>query len=506
MKRLSSILCLLIFIYTKQVDCQVLPLVNQQQFDTVNIPKKYDIPPKMQWWYEARFGMFIHFGSYSHYGHGEWEMFLNKWSKEDYQNKITKKFNPKHFNAKEIVSLAKQAGMKYIIITAKHHEGFCMWNTQVDDFKDYTNTTTFDLYHYLGFERDLLMELKNECDKQGLKFGLYYSILDWNHHSQYAKDYWSQLYSMDEKAPFIEAEKRQIKELIDRYHPAVLWFDGDWCDNKDTADVFNWWTKQDAVDLYNYIMSIDSSIIVNERVKRNLGLGDFMCPEEKIPSKPLPRPWETCRTMNGAWGYDKSKSSPKNYMTADQIFEELFMTASRDGNYLLNIGPKGNGKLSKGDKNTLRAVGTLMSVYGEAIYGTGRNPSPDGDTYGNSQSYEDKHLYTVKDGKLYCYSRDPFGTTWTPFIKIQHPESEKHTYKVYELSHPEQEIQTTACVHLTDTTIQFRIKNWGYGNYHDTDGITYDRLNNPISKRKKPSKKEFEIIVVDIPDFSNTRQ
>ena len=506
MKRLSSILCLLIFIYTKQVDCQVLPLVNQQQFDTLNIPKKYDIPPKMQWWYEARFGMFIHFGSYSHYGHGEWEMFLNKWSKEDYQNKITKKFNPKHFNAKEIVSLAKQAGMKYIIITAKHHEGFCMWNTQVDDFKDYTNTTTFDLYHYLGFECDLLMELKNECDKQGLKFGLYYSILDWNHHSQYAKDYWSQLYSMDEEAPFIEAEKRQIKELIDRYHPAVLWFDGDWCEDKDTADVFNWWTKQDAIDLYNYIMSLDSSIIVNERIKRNLGLGDFMCPEEKIPSKPLARPWESCRTMNGAWGYDKSKSSPKNYLTADQIFEELFMTASRDGNYLLNIGPKGNGKLSKGDKNKLRAVGSLMSVYGEAIYGTGRNPSPDGDTYGNSQSYEDKHLYTVKDGKLYCYSRDPFGTTWTPFIKIQHPESEKHTYKVYELSHPEQEIQTTACVHLTDTTIQFRIKNWGYGNYHDTDGITYDRLNNPISKRKKPSKKEFEIIVVDIPDFSNTRQ
>ena len=506
MKRLSSILCLLILMFAKQADCQVLPLVNQQQFDTVNIPKEYNIPPKMQWWYEARFGMFIHFGSYSYYGNGEWEMFLNKWSKEDYQNKITKKFNPKHFNAKEIVSLAKQAGMKYIIITAKHHEGFCMWNTQVDDFKDYTNTTTFDLYHYLEFERDLLMELKNECDKQGLKFGLYYSILDWNHHSQFAKDYWSQLYSMDEKAPFIEAEKAQIKELIDRYHPAVLWFDGDWCDNKDTADVFNWWTKQDAVDLYNYIMSIDSSIIVNERVKRNLGLGDFMCPEEKIPSKPLPRPWETCRTMNGAWGYDSSKSSSERYLSADQIFEELFMTASRDGNYLLNIGPKGNGKLSKGDKTTLREVGKLMSIYGEAIYGTGRNPSPNGDTYEKSLFYEDKHLYTTKEGKLYCYSRDPNGETWTPFIKIQHPESEKHPYKVYELSHPKQEIQTTACVHLTDTTIQFRIKNWAYRNYRN-DTI-YDRLNQPMPMReiKKPSKKEFEIIVVDIPDFSNTKQ
>ncbi|MBR6265302.1 MAG: hypothetical protein IKR66_01760, partial [Bacteroidales bacterium] len=161
----------------------------------------------------------------------------------------------------------------------------------------------------------------------------------------------------------------------------------------------------------------------------------------------------------------------------------------------------------KGDKNTLRAVGSLMSVYGEAIYGTGRNPSPDGDTYGKRQSYEDIHLYTVKDGKLYCYSRDPFGTTWTPFIKIQHLESEKHTYKVYELSHPEQEIQTTACVHLTDTTIQFRIKNWRYRDYRN-DTI-YNRLNQPMPmKSNKPvtKEKEFEIIVVDIPDFSKTKQ
>jgi hypothetical protein len=107
---------------------------------------------------------------------------------------------------------------------------------------------------------------------------------------------------------------------------------------------------------------------------------------------------------------------------------------------------------------------------------------------------------------LYCYSRDPNGETWTPFIKIQHPESEKHTYKVYELSHPKQEIQTTACVHLTDTTIQFRIKNWAYRNYKND--MIYDRLNQPMPMRKikKPSKKEFEIIVVDIPDFSKTKQ
>ena len=178
------------------------------------------------------------------------------------------------------------------------------------------------------------------------------------------------------------------------------------------------------------------------------------------------------------------------------------MTASRDGNYLLNIGPKGNGKLSKGDKTTLREVGKLMSVYGEAIYGTGRNPASEKSKYGNDIG----HLYTTKEGKLYCYSRDPSGTTWTPFIKIQHLESEKHTYKVYELSQPDQEIQTTACLNLKDTIIQFNIKNWEYHNYNYQNGIDYDRFNKPISRRKKPSKKKFEIIVVDIPDFTKTKQ
>lgn len=401
---------------------QVLPLVAEQQFDTTQTTSAYIIPQKMQWWYEARFGMFIHFGSYSYYGHGEWCMFVEDWSKQDYQEKITKNFNPKNFNAKQIVDLAKTAGMKYIIITAKHHEGFCMWKTEVDDFKDYTNTTTFDLYHYLGFERDILMELKNECDKQGIKFGLYYSILDWNHHSQYHKDYWSQLYSMDEKVPFIESEKKQIKELIERYHPSVLWFDGDWCEDKDTANVFNWWTKQDAIDLYDYIMSIDSNIIVNERVKRNLGLGDFMCPEEKIPSKPLVRQWETCQTMNYGWGFDSTKMN--SYKRPDTLIHELEAIVSRDGNYLLNIGPQGDGSLSKNDIDNLTAIGKWMNIYGESIYGTTRGPF-DEPNWG---------YYTQKDNKIYCHI-------------IYHPKLYNHVpfipniHRIYDLAHPQKNIE-----------------------------------------------------------------
>lgn len=499
MKRLLVYFTFFIFVAITST-AQVLPLVAEQTFDTTGIPNRYEIPKKMQWWYDARFGMFIHFGSYSYYGHGEWCMFVENWNKKDYQEQITKNFNPKKFNAKQIVSYAKKAGMKYIVITAKHHEGFCMWETQVEDFKDYTNTKIFDLKHYLGFQRDLLMELKNECDRQGIHFGLYYSILDWNHHSQYHKDYWSQLYSIENKVPFIEAEKQQIKELVERYHPEVLWFDGDWCENKDSADVFNWWTKQDAVDLYNYIMSLDSTIIVNERIKRNMGLGDFMCPEEKIPSKPLQRPWETCRTMNGAWGYDKSKNSPDKYMTADQIFEELFKTVSRDGNYLLNIGPTGNGSLSKGDITTLRNIGKLMDKYGDAIYGTNRNPFSREEQY-DSTDATNKYLYTIKKDKLYCYSRVSSGDHWTPYIKIQHPESEKHTYTAYELSNPNQNIHVMACVNLKDTTIKFRIPNWNDMNYDQKSKKYIDRTNRG-TRKNKPIKKDFEIIVIECQDFT----
>ncbi|MCQ2958855.1 MAG: alpha-L-fucosidase [Bacteroidales bacterium] len=386
--------------------------------------KNYIVPEKMNWWYNSRFGMFIHLGSYSYYGHGEWCMYNENWTKEDYQNKITKRFNPVNFNAEQIVSLAKQAGMKYIIITAKHHEGFCMWETNVNDFKDYTGTTNFDLYHFLGFQRDLLMELKNECDKQGLYFGLYYSILDWNHRSQYKQNYWSELYSLEVKDSFVEAEKEQIKELIERYHPSILWFDGDWCEVKDSATTFYWWQKQDAINLQSYILSIDSTIIINERIKRNLGLGDFICSEEKIPSKPLERQWETCQTMNSSWGFDSTKIN--NYRSPDTLIHEIEAIASLDGNYLLNIAPKGDGSLCEKDVSNLLSIGEWMNKYGESIYCTTRNPFSTKPSWG---------FYTKKEGKLYCHITAP--NYWNNIGYICVPEMQNKIKKVYELSKPE---------------------------------------------------------------------
>ena len=146
---------------------------------------QYKIPPKMDWWYNGRFGMFIHFGSYSYLGHGEWAFSTENWTKTDYQTKVSAHFNPVDFDAGEIARLAKRAGMKYLVITAKHHEGFSMWKTNVQSFKDTTGTKMYDLPDFTPFKtRDILQELKDSCDAEGIKFCLYYSILDWNHSSQ----------------------------------------------------------------------------------------------------------------------------------------------------------------------------------------------------------------------------------------------------------------------------------------------------------------------------------
>ncbi len=144
----------------------------------------YTVPSKMDWWYQARLSMFIHFGSYSYVGHGEWAFSTENWSKSAYQTQVSQRFNPTAFNAAAIAQLAADAGMKYLVITAKHHEGFAMWDSAVPSFTDTTGTKLYNVHDYAGVQGDLLAALKTECEARGVKFGLYYSILDWNHPSQ----------------------------------------------------------------------------------------------------------------------------------------------------------------------------------------------------------------------------------------------------------------------------------------------------------------------------------
>ena len=357
--------------------------------------KAYTIPEEMQWWADDKFGMFIHFGSYSQYAQGEWAMSEQKISKKKYQETISAKFNPVNFNAEEIVSYAKNAGMKYIVITAKHHEGLSMWDTKVESFKDYTGTKMYSLQQYTPFGatgRDVLMELKNACEAAGIKFGLYYSIIDWNHSSQEMDGSFTKIQSMKVRKAYINDMKAQLKELVDIYKPAVMWFDGDWTYNQDKPTLNSWWTKADGEDLYNYIKELDSSILVNERVFRGAGLGDFECPEQTVPDTALSRPWETCQTMNKSWGY--KESDEKNYRSTKEIVRELVTVASRKGNYLLNIGPKGDGSMTDNSKKVLSGMAKWMNVYSESIYNTTGSPFKKEPAWG---------LYTWQDKKVYAH-------------------------------------------------------------------------------------------------------
>jgi len=360
----------------------------------------YTVPSHMQWWADARFGMFIHFGSYSYQGQGEWIMHWGGYTKQSYQTQISQPFNPADFDATGIVNSAKAAGMKYIVITAKHHEGFAMWNrTAATSFKDHTGATIYSLpaYTTAHFSRDVLMELKNACDAQGIKFCLYYSILDWSHSSQTKRAQGPALTTMSSLAArtaYIADMKADLEELITRYDPALLWFDGDWFAEPASPTLQDWWLSSDGQDLYNFVKSKKNTILVNERVKRDFGLGDYAVAEFGTPAAPMNRPWERCDTMNGAWGYDAAYESQTSYRPAKELVQELVTIASREGNLLLNIGPNGAGAMSSYAADRLNSIGAWTSVWGGSIYGTTRSPFSIDPAWGT---------FTKKDGALYCH-------------------------------------------------------------------------------------------------------
>src|SRR4030095_12788973 len=213
---------------------------------------------RMKWWKDARFGLFIHWGLYS-VPAGEWKGQTNhaEWIRTTAQipiseyEKFVQQFNPVKFNATEWVQLAKQAGMKYIVITSKHHDGFCMFDTRQTDF-DIMSTP---------FHRDVMRELAAACKKEGIQLCFYHSIMDWHHPDYLPRRDWEKDRSADGATydHFVDYLKGQLAELATRYHHAVLWFDGEW---------ENTWTHDHGVDLYNYVRSLDHKIIINNRVDK----------------------------------------------------------------------------------------------------------------------------------------------------------------------------------------------------------------------------------------------
>ena len=338
---------------------------------------------RMRWWREARFGMFIHWGLYAvpageYKGQrsdriGEWIMEWANIPRAEYE-KFAAQFNPVKFDAKEWVRIAKDAGMKYIVITSKHHDGFAMYNSKVSNY---------DIVDATPYRRDPIKELAAEAKKQGLKFCFYYSILDWHYPAAYvdapgkdptAGNSTTKL-KPGGKEEYVKYMKEQLRELITTYDPAVLWFDGEWQE---------WWTEADGKELYRYVRSLKPDIIINNRVGRGRqgmqGMnktdqeyaGDFGTPEQQIPANGLPGvDWESCMTMNTTWGY---KSYDDQWKSPSVIIRNLIDIASKGGNYLLNVGPTAEGLIPAPSVERLAAVGKWMKVNGASIYGTTASP------------------------------------------------------------------------------------------------------------------------------------
>lgn len=324
---------------------------------------------RMAWWREARFGLFIHWGLYAvpagewkgETRHAEWILTTAQIPVKQYE-KFAPQFNPVKFDAKQWVEIAKDAGMKYIVITSKHHDGFCLFDSKLTDY---------DVVDATLFKRDIMKELSEECRKQGLKMCWYHSIMDWHHPDYLPRRQWEKRSA--EGADFnryIEYLKGQVKELVTNYGEiGVLWFDGEW---------ENTWDQQKGSDIYKYVRSLQPNIIINNRVgKGRAGMagtydpetaaGDFGTPEQEIPSTGLGYDWETCMTMNDHWGYNKNDH---NWKSTNDLIRKLVDITSKGGNFLLNVGPTAEGLFPQPSIDRLAAMGKWMKINGESIYGT----------------------------------------------------------------------------------------------------------------------------------------
>jgi len=320
----------------------------------------------IEWWENAKFGLFIHYGIYSTIGKGEWIMFWEKIPHKEYR-KYVENFKPEKNITEKWIKMAKQVGMKYAILTTKHHDGFCLFKS------NYSNFTSFKT-----LKRDIVKEFVKSCRKYNIKIGLYYSLADWS-----KKAYFEGCKNKDEWKKFIRYTHGQVEELMKNYGKVdILWYDGSW---KYTPE--EWKSKE----LNKMVRKYQPHILINNRS----GLPeDFDTPEQHI--LPSERNWECAMPVSDFWwGYTKGDKFHKN---AYSVIKTLLYCICHGGNLLLNIGPEKNGEIEKVDEKTLKEVGRWIKENKESIYGVEKimepPPSPRVTHFG---------FYSKKGNKIYLY-------------------------------------------------------------------------------------------------------
>jgi len=320
-----------------------------------------------RWFQDAKFGMFIHWGVYSVIGDGEWVMNNKKIAVSEYE-KLGPQFNPSSFNAAEWVGLAKSAGMKYITITSKHHDGFAMFGSKVSDY---------DIVDRTPYHKDPIRMLADECHKQGIKLFFYYSELDWHNPDYYPRGRTGRDAGRPEAGAwqkYLDYMNGQLRELLTNYGDiGGIWFDG-------------WWDRPDAdwqlARTYGLIHSLQPAALVGNNHHRLPFAGeDFQMFEKDLPGKKTAEfnkdsevgtlPLETCETMNRSWGYNQND---KNFKSTGQLVQYLVNAAGANANFLLNIGPKPDGTIQPEFVSGLKDLGRWLAKNGDAIYGTRGGP------------------------------------------------------------------------------------------------------------------------------------
>jgi alpha-L-fucosidase len=342
------------------------------------------------WFQDAKFGLFIHWGVYSVLGDGEWVMNQQRIDKATYE-KLPAFFNPVSFNAAEWVKMVKDAGMQYITITSKHHDGFCMWDTKLTDWNIVKRTP---------YGKDVMKQLADECHKQGIKLFFYHSHLDWYQENYYPRGGTGNSSGRPNKGDwysYLDYMDAQLSELLTNYGEiAGIWFDG-------------WWDKKDADWRLDKTYSLihkhqPAALIGNNHHQAPKPGEDFQMFEKDLPghnttgfsdeSQVGALPLETCETMNGAWGFNLMDH---NYKSTKQLVQYLVKAAGYNANFLLNVGPMPNGKIQPEFVKTLGEMGNWMKTYGETIYGTRGGPV----------FPKNWGVSTIKENKVYIHIMNP---------------------------------------------------------------------------------------------------